>query len=69
MRTLLSSLLRFLGRHLFQFLLFVALLATGHVLLEQARQLKADQVRLDAMRGAADGRARMFSRMAKARAK
>ena len=52
MRTLLSSLLRFLGRHLFQFLLFVALLATGHVLLEQARQLKADQVRLDAMRGA-----------------
>ena len=52
MRTLLSSLLRFLGRHLLQFLLFVALLATGHVLLEQARQLKADQVRLDAMRGA-----------------
>ena len=52
MRTLLSSLLRFLGRHLLQFLLFVALLATGHVLLEQARQLKADQVRLDTMRGA-----------------
>lgn len=52
MRTLLSSLLRFLGRHLLQFLLFVALLATGHVLLEQARQFKADQVRLDAMRGA-----------------
>lgn len=52
MRTLLSSLLRFLGRHLLQFLLFVALLATGHVLLEQARQLKTDQVRLDAMRGA-----------------
>lgn len=52
MRTLLSSLLRFLGRHLLQFLLFVALLATGHVLLEQARQLKADQLRLDAMRGA-----------------
>lgn len=52
MRTLLSSLLRFLGRHLLQFLLFVALLATGHVLLEQARQLKADQVRLDALRGA-----------------
>ena len=52
MRTLLSSLLRFLGRHLLQFLLFVALLATGHMLLEQARQLKADQVRLDTMRGA-----------------
>lgn len=52
MRTLLSSLLRFLGRHLFQFLLFVALLATGHAVLEQARQLKADQVRLDDMRGA-----------------
>ena len=50
MRILLSSLLRFLGRHLLQFLLFVALLATGHVLLEQARQFKADQVRLDAMR-------------------
>lgn len=52
MRTLLSSLLRFLGRHLLQFLLFVALLATGHVLLEQARQFKADQSRLDALRGA-----------------
>ena len=52
MRTLLSSLLRFLGRHLFQFLLFVALLATGHVLLEQARQLKADRLLLDAMRDA-----------------
>ena len=52
MRTLLSSLLRFLGRHLLQFLLFVALLAIGHVLLEQARQFKADQSRLDALRGA-----------------
>lgn len=52
MRTLLSSLLRFLGRHLLQFLLFVVLLAIGHVLLEQARQFKADQSRLDALRSA-----------------
>lgn len=52
MRALLSSLLHFIGRHTLQFLLFVAILAIGHAVLEQARQFNADQSRLDALRGA-----------------
>ena len=53
MRLLLASLLRFISRHVLQFLLFVAILAAGHALLEQARQFQDGQARLGMLRDAA----------------
>lgn len=53
MRLLLASLLRFISRHVLQFLLFVAILAAGHALLEQARQFHDGQARLGMLRDAA----------------
>ncbi|WP_035819621.1 hypothetical protein [Janthinobacterium sp. RA13] len=53
MRLLLASLLRFISRHVLQFLLFIAILAVGHALLEQARQFQDGQARLGMLRDAA----------------
>ncbi|WP_426086773.1 hypothetical protein [Janthinobacterium sp. PSPC1-1] len=53
MRLLLASLLRFISRHVLQFLLFVAILAAGHALLEQARQFQDGVARLGMLRDAA----------------
>jgi hypothetical protein len=53
LRLLLASLLRFISRHVLQFLLFVAILAAGHALLEQARQFQDGVARLGMLRDAA----------------